>query len=719
MRVKTVGLIFIYLFGAVFISAQSPTLPDTPAGKLVTEYLKAFNSGDENVWREFITTHIAKSALEKVSIAERLKRYQEIRSALGGFEFRRVIGTGQSSIQILALTKRGEEVQVSFELEPQIPYGLLSVRVERNEGPGDGNAPGNNPPGQIVRNEGQRNPDNQSSMAASIVPRLVIRDDLAARADQYLTRMAAFGFSGSVLIAKDDRVLSNKAYGMADRANKVPNTTDTLFDTGSIAKQFTGAAIFKLEAMGKLKTGEVIGKYLENVPADKQAITLDHLLRHRSGVMTAQTIRRGDNFADRDARVKQILDAPLNFTPGVRYQYSNAGYNLLAAIIEKVSGQSYQQFLYENLFKPAGMTSTMFQTSRFAIPGADKKVVARLYAGQEDNGTPRGRENFAWFFTGPGGILTTPGDFFKWHQALLGDQVLPAAAKKKYYELAETEGTMRNTPRGRVISHGGGTTMGTGASLVRYLDTGVMIGVCINNSGEEFNELITRALGNLIFDGEVQMPPAVIALKPEALSGFTGSYQLPSGGKLIASVADGQLRLAAADAQGLEALFNTDVTERNRKLEERTRAIVEGYVKGQYEPLIEAMITRASSERFATRERQLWKDWESTYGNFKAFTIIGTTPEPMDDAAVNVRFEFERGSVNTQYIWFPRGLDGVRVLPAAPGLSFLPASEQEFVSYNLATGSLVRITFNRDSGSQVSGLTLRAGNSVATASRSK
>lgn len=721
MRMKTTVVIFLYLVGTVLVAAQSPALPDTPAGNLVADYLKAFNTGDERVWREFINTHVAKSALEKVSIEDRMKRYQEIRGALGGFELRRVLEAGQTSIRILALTKRGEEVQVSFELEPQPSYGLLGIRIERNEGPGDASAAGNSASGQVIRNEGRPNPEKPETQPAagkSSIPKLVITDDLPARVDQYLTRMTAFGFSGSVLIAKDDRLLTNKAYGMADRANKVPNTTDTLFDTGSIAKQFTGAAIFKLEAMGKLKTADAIGKYLENVPTDKQAITLDHLLRHRSGVMTAQSISRGDNFGDRDARVRQILAAPLNFVPGERYQYTNAGYNLLAAIIEKVSGQSYQQFLYENLFKPAGMTSTIFQTGRFVVPGADRKIVARLYAGQEDNGVPLGRENFAWFFTGPGGILTTPGDFFKWHKALLGDVVLSPAAKQKYYELAEVEGTMRMTPRGKVISHGGGTTMGTGASLVRYLDAGVMIGVCINNSGEEFNGLITRALGNLIFNGDVQMPPAVIALNAEKLSAFAGAYQLPSGGKLIAAVADGQIRLAAADTKGLEVLFNTQVTERNKKLEERTSAIVAAYVKGQYEPLLEALITRGSPERRAAREQQLWKEWESGYGSFKGFAIIGTTPEPMDDAAVNVRLEFQHGAVITQYVWFPRGLDTVRVLQSAPGMSFLPASETEFVSYNLATGSLLRVTFKRDGGSAVSGLTLRAGDRTTTASRS-
>lgn len=707
MRPRTLILVILYSLSAVLISAQSPALPDTPAGKLITEYLKAFNSGDERIWREFLNTHVAKSALATVPIEERMKRYREIRANVGSFEFRRVMESGQTSAQILALTKDGAEVEMTFELEPQPPYGLLGVRVMRNEGPGDSAGPGPNAPGQIVRNENP-NTGKQTTAANASTARVVIRDDFAAKLDEYLTRMTPFGFSGSVLVAKDDRILSNKAYGMADRANKIPNTTATLFDTGSIGKQFTGAAIFKLEAMGKLKTSDVIGKYLENVPADKQAVTLDHLLRHRSGLIDSQNIRPGDDFSDRDRRIKQILDAPLRFQPGERYQYNNAGFNVLAAIIEKVSGQSYQQFLYENLFKPAGMTSTMFQSGDFAVPGADKKTVARLYAGAEDNGSPLGRDKFKWFWTGPGGILTTPGDFYKWHRALLGDQVLPPAAKERYYELAETEGTMRNSTRGRVISHGGGTSMGTGASLIRYLDAGVVIAVCINNSGEQFNQPITRAVGNLVFDGEVQMPPAVIALNTGALAKFAGTYVLSSGGKLTATVEDGQLRLAALDAKGLEALFNTQATERNQKLEERTSTIVASYVKGIYEPLLASLVTVASPERYAAREAQAWKKWESNYGSFKSFAIIGTTPEPQNDSAVNVRLEFERGSVYVQYVWFPRGIDGIRVLENAPGILFRPSAATEFVSYNMEAGKLLGVTFKADADA-VTGLTLHAG----------
>lgn len=719
MRLKAILFLVFFSLSAVLIAAQAPTLPDTPAGKLIADYLKAFNSGDERLWREFLATHAAKSALEKVPIEDRMKRYREIITDVGSFEFRRVIESGQTSAQILARTKRGEEVQMTFELEPQPPFGLIGVRVMRNEGPGDSSS-NTSSPGQIVRNEGPRPPDGatKSTLPANApVTPVVIKADFAAKLDEYLTRMAAFGFSGSVLVAKDDHILSYKAYGMADRANKIPNTTDTLFDTGSIGKQFTGAAIFKLEAMGKLKTGDAISKYLDNVPADKQGITLDHLLRHRSGLITSQNMRPGDDFSDRDRRVKEILEAPLNFQPGEQYQYNNAAYNILAAIIEKVSGQSYQQFLYENLFQPAGMTSTMFQGGDFVVPGADKKTVARLYAGTEDNGSPLGRVKFRWFWTGPGGILTSPGDFYKWHKALLGDQVLPPAARKRYYELAEVEGTMRNSTHGRMIAHGGGTSMGTGASLVRYLDAGVMIGVCINNSGEQFNQIITRSVGQLIFDGEVPMPPAVISMKADALAKFTGTYALSSGGKLTVTVADGQLRFAAVDAKGIETLFNTQRTERYQKVEENTSAIVDAYVKGHYEPLIAALGTGVNPERLTARQQQNWKGWEASYGSFKGFTIVGTTPEPQNDAAVNVRLDFERGSVNTQYVWFPRGLDGVRVLDGPPGIYFMPSSAREFVSYNLANGSLLRVGFSPEGDKDITGLTLHTGNSAAIARR--
>jgi hypothetical protein len=119
MQLRKVVLVFCCLVGAGSLFAQSPELPDTPAGKLVAAYLKAFNSGDDKVMTEYFTNYLAKSVLPKAPLAERLKRYRNMYDELQGLEFQRVLDTGSSSIKVLAKTKGGGRVTLTFELEPQ------------------------------------------------------------------------------------------------------------------------------------------------------------------------------------------------------------------------------------------------------------------------------------------------------------------------------------------------------------------------------------------------------------------------------------------------------------------------------------------------------------------------------------------------------------------------------------------------------------------------
>jgi CubicO group peptidase (beta-lactamase class C family) len=141
--------------------------------------------------------------------------------------------------------------------------------------------------------------------------------------DEYLSRIVPYGFSGAVLVAKDDRVILNKGYGMAIRAKNIPNTETTVLNTGSITKQFTAAAIMKLEMPGKLNTPDAIGNFFEQVPTDKKNITLHHLLTHTAGIADAV----GDDYAaaKRDETITKVLKEPLQFTPGEEFSYSNAG----------------------------------------------------------------------------------------------------------------------------------------------------------------------------------------------------------------------------------------------------------------------------------------------------------------------------------------------------------------------------------------------------------
>ena len=170
---------------------------------------------------------------------------------------------------------------------------------------------------------------------------------LAKKIDVYLTSITPFGFSGALLVAKDDEILVNKGSGLAIRDKGIPNTSETIFCTGSITKQFTAAGILKLEMMGKLNTGDTLDRFFSDVPSDKQKITLHQLLTHTSGV--GGDVGGDYEIAERDEFVKKILAQPLRSESGAEFFYSNAGYSLLAAVIEKASGRKYEEFLSKHI----------------------------------------------------------------------------------------------------------------------------------------------------------------------------------------------------------------------------------------------------------------------------------------------------------------------------------------------------------------------------------
>jgi CubicO group peptidase (beta-lactamase class C family) len=334
----------------------------------------------------------------------------------------------------------------------------------------------------------------------------VVNGPVANAVDEYLSRIVPYGFSGAVLVAKDDRVILNQGYGMAIRANNIPNTETTVLNTGSITKQFTAAAIMKLEMQGKLNTSDAIGKFFEQVPADKKNITLHHLLTHTSGIVDAV----GDDYvvAKRHETITRILQEPLQFTPGEEFSYSNAGYSLLAAVIEKVSGQDYEQFLNEQLFKPTGMHFTGYR-----IPQWNERVVAHWYVGEKDNGTPLEKPYPYWNVMGNGEILSTTADLYQWHLALKGDKIFSKEAKKKIFTPYLNDygygWDVLASDHGLLIQHDGGSGLGSSAEFRRYIDANVVTIIFCNQSygGRALFNVIRDKLETLAFGGKVNIPP--------------------------------------------------------------------------------------------------------------------------------------------------------------------------------------------------------------------
>ena len=207
----------------------------------------------------------------------------------------------------------------------------------------------------------------------------VVESDAGSRLDIHMSALEDAGFSGTVLVAREGEIVLHKGYGLADRRREIACRPDTIFDLGSVTKQFTATAILKLEMAGKLRTDDTLAKHFEGIPRDKAGITLHQLLTHTSGLDHAYG--KDENYAPRDVALQVFFKMPLLFTPGEKFHYSNPGYSILAAIVEDVSGLPYERYLRKELFEPAGMTET-----GYTLPSWDMRRMTRNYNGDEDNG---------------------------------------------------------------------------------------------------------------------------------------------------------------------------------------------------------------------------------------------------------------------------------------------------------------------------------------------
>lgn len=336
------------------------------------------------------------------------------------------------------------------------------------------------------------------------------QSSIESKLDEYMNHAEKAGFSGSVLVAEKDKVLISAGYGMADKEKDIPFTKDTVSSIGSITKQFTGAGILKLQMMGKLDVNDPITKYFQNVPEDKQDITLHHLLTHTAGLPGA--IGHDFDPVNRDDFIQLVQHTELRRRPGTLYEYSNVGYSLLGIIIELVSGKSYEEFLQEYLFKPAGMLHT-----GYLIPEYDESVLAHGYRGGDDWGTllnhPWLEDGPGWHLRGNGGILSTVGDMYKWHKALEGNSILGEEEKKLYYHPHVREGedadshygygwALFTTPRDtKLIAHNGGNPYFS-ADFLRFVDEDVVI-IVLANTNEYRAWEISEGLEKVVFGLEV------------------------------------------------------------------------------------------------------------------------------------------------------------------------------------------------------------------------
>lgn len=382
MKLIFFGLLAALVFNAAFVFGQEKAaeFPASPLGNIAKEWVEVVNQGDETQLKNFVESRFSNSALKNQTAESLLALFRNLQKQGGGIEVVRIVpNAGELPMFITIKSKRGNRFASVIIGMNWTEGKLAGIGVTKIENPNAANW-----------TEGVLS---EKEMIGEIKRQMAIR---AENGD----------FSGVVLVAKGDKILLDEAFGFADREAKLPNTTETRFHLASVGKMFTSAAIATLVKAGKLSYEDTVAKLLPDYPNQEIArqITVHQLLTHSAGTGTffqSPGFKPGAKYRNSTEEIAVYKDEPLFFEPGTKWRYSNAGYSLLGAIIERVSGKSYLEYVRENVLKPLKMSDTDTNSGDDSV-----KRGAILY--QPTDVDPFGLEDYR----ADRGILTSPANGF-------------------------------------------------------------------------------------------------------------------------------------------------------------------------------------------------------------------------------------------------------------------------------------------------------------------
>lgn len=354
-------------------------------------------------------------------------------------------------------------------------------------------------------------------------------------------------FMGAVLVARDGKVVLSKGYGSANLEWDVPNSPSTKFRLGSITKQFTAACILLLEEQGKLNIEDPVKKYMSDAPAAWDKVTIVNLLTHTSGIPNFTGFPDYHSTEAVPTTPEQLVarfrDKPLEFQPGEKFNYSNSGYVLLGYLIEKISQQSYRQFVQEHIFNPLGMKDSGYDSN--------SEIILHRASGYEP--ADRGRINAGFIDMSipfsAGALYSTTEDLLRWEQGLMGGKVLSAASLQKMSTPFKSEyafGLVVHTTNGhKVMEHGGGIE-GFNTKLAYYPEDKLTVVVLANLSGD-VPDAIAPNLAALAHGEKFVLPSERkgITVSPAILEQYVGTYELSPNFDIVMTLESGQLMTQA------------------------------------------------------------------------------------------------------------------------------------------------------------------------------
>lgn len=252
---------------------------------------------------------------------------------------------------------------------------------------------------------------------------------LSQRLDGYVQSLAPHSFNGALLVEKKGRLVLAKGYGRSRAEERLGFDLNTISSTAFFAQQLTGVAILLLQEQGSLQLSDSLSRFFTELPADKEGISLQQLLNHTSGLPEGKDL---PDTLHKQQFFELLRQQPLQFAPGTDYLFSGAGYRLLAAVVEAISGQAYEVFIRQNLLEPAGMMST-----GYVLPESGKQWPAlsrSLTADDLPLQDYRALYPALWQQIGSSGMLSSAEDLYRWQQMLFKGGLLKPAVLSRLWE---------------------------------------------------------------------------------------------------------------------------------------------------------------------------------------------------------------------------------------------------------------------------------------------
>jgi len=366
------------------------------------------------------------------------------------------------------------------------------------------------------------------ALVVTASPALLAADETTDKVDKLFAAWDKTTTPGAALaVIKDGKIVYERGYGMAKLEDGIVNTPDKVFDIGSVSKQFTAACVAMLVRDGKVRVEDDIRKYLPEMPAYEKPVTVGHLLHHTSGIRDYNALLSLAGFRPESdsPTVEEAVEIirrqkKLNYTPGEEYSYTNSGFFLLSQIVERVSGKSLNAFAQERIFKPLGMTKTLFQDDHTQIIKDRATGYTQAEAG---GGFKINMSN--WDETGDGNVYTTMRDLYLWDQAFY-----TGALGKDLTDMLQTTGVLNSGKaidyawglvvtdyKGLKVVEHGGAWVGFRAAIVRFPEQKFSVVILANLDSIDPSGLALR-VADIYLAGQMKEPAKEEAKKVEPIA---------------------------------------------------------------------------------------------------------------------------------------------------------------------------------------------------------